>query len=96
LDEFRSLRIEFVSLHEALDTSTPSGKAIFTIAAALTELERGTYRERVVAAIEYDRKHATKSGPSIGRPKAIFRRDHVTGLRVSRLLLAGNRARRRR
>ena len=40
LVEFRSLGIDFVSHQEALDTSTPMGKAMFTIIAAITELER--------------------------------------------------------
>jgi DNA invertase Pin-like site-specific DNA recombinase len=40
LEEFRTLGIEFVSHQEALDTSTPMGKAMFTIIAAMAELER--------------------------------------------------------
>jgi DNA invertase Pin-like site-specific DNA recombinase len=85
LEEFRSLGIEFVSLHEAIDTSTAMGKAMFTVTAAFAELERGTIRERVVAGIEYAKKHGTKSGRSIGRPKAIFRRDQVKVLRAQGL-----------
>ena len=38
LEEFRSLNIDFVSHQEALDTSTPKGKAMFTIVAAMAEL----------------------------------------------------------
>jgi hypothetical protein len=38
LDEFRELGIDFVSLREAVDTSTPLGKATFTIIAAMVEL----------------------------------------------------------
>jgi DNA invertase Pin-like site-specific DNA recombinase len=40
LEEFRSLEIDFISYQEALDTSTPMGKAMFTIIAAMAELER--------------------------------------------------------
>jgi hypothetical protein len=40
LEEFRSLGIDFISYQEALDTSTPMGKAMFTIIAAVAELER--------------------------------------------------------
>src|SRR5215831_15506921 len=82
LDEFRSLGIAFVSRQEALDTSTPMGKAVFTIIAAIAELERGIIRDRVVAGLEYAKKHGTKSGRSIGRPKAVFRRDQVKVLRA--------------
>lgn len=49
LEEFRSLGIDFVSHQEALDTSTPMGKAMFTIIAAMADLERNIIRERVVA-----------------------------------------------
>jgi DNA invertase Pin-like site-specific DNA recombinase len=49
LEEFWSLGIDFVSHQEALDTSTPMGKAMFTIIAAMAELERNIIRERVVA-----------------------------------------------
>jgi DNA invertase Pin-like site-specific DNA recombinase len=48
LEEFKSLGIEFVSHQEALDTSTPMGKAMFTIVAAIAELERSLIRERSV------------------------------------------------
>ena len=48
LEEFRTLGIEFISHQEALDTSTPMGKAMFTIIAAMAELERSVIRERVM------------------------------------------------
>jgi DNA invertase Pin-like site-specific DNA recombinase len=80
-EEFRALGIDFVSCQEALDTSTPMGKAMFTIIAAMAELERSIIRERVVAGLEYARQHGTKSGRAVGRPRAIFRRDEVAALR---------------
>ncbi len=81
LEEFRSLGIDFVSHQEALDTSAPMGKAMFTIIAAMAELERSVIRERVVAGLEYARHHGTKSGKRVGRPKVLFRRDQVSALR---------------
>lgn len=48
LEEFRSLGIDFISHQEALDTSTPMGRAMFTIIAAMAELERSVIRERVM------------------------------------------------
>jgi DNA invertase Pin-like site-specific DNA recombinase len=74
LVQFRSLGIDFISHQEALDTSTPMGKAMFTIIAAMAELERSMIRERIMAGIEYARVRGTKSGRPIGRPRAIFRR----------------------
>jgi DNA invertase Pin-like site-specific DNA recombinase len=81
LAEFRSLGVDFVSCQEALDTSTPMGKAMFTIIGAMAELERNVIRERVVAGMEYARHHGTKTGKAIGRPKRIFDRDKVVQLR---------------
>jgi DNA invertase Pin-like site-specific DNA recombinase len=49
LEEFGALGIDFISHQETLDTSTPMGKAMFTIIAAMAELERSITRERIVA-----------------------------------------------
>ena len=81
LDEFRSLGIDFISHQEALDTSTPMGRAMFTIIAAMAELERSVIRERVIAGLEYARQHGTKSGKPVGRPRAVFRRDQIEELK---------------
>lgn len=64
LEEFQSLGIDFVSLRESVDTSTPTGKAVFTIIAAIGELERSTIRERVIAG----QKAAKRRGVRFGRP----------------------------
>lgn len=81
-EEFRTLGVDFVSHQEALDSSTPMGKAMFTVIAAMAELERSVIRERVIAGLEYARREGTRSGQPIGRPKVIFRRDEVTELRA--------------
>src|SRR5215510_9000190 len=39
LEEFNSLGIDFVSLNESVDTSTPMGKMVFTVIGAVAELE---------------------------------------------------------
>ena len=66
MEEFRQLGVEFVSLREQIDTSTPMGKAMFTIIAAISELERDLIRERVVAGV----RRAQAAGKHCGRPKA--------------------------
>jgi DNA invertase Pin-like site-specific DNA recombinase len=81
LAEFRSLGIGFVSHQEALDTSTPMGKAMFTIIGAMAELERNVIRERVLSGLDYARTHGTKSGKAIGRPRAVFNRARAMELR---------------
>src|SRR5215472_8587743 len=81
LEEFRCLGIDFVSHQEALDTSTPMGKTMFTIVAAMAELERSIIRERVQAGIAHARLRGTKSGNPIGRPRAVFDRAQAVELR---------------
>jgi len=51
-----------------------------TMFAALGELEVETIRERVLAGLDYAKRHGTKSGKAIGRPKRIFNRDEVREL----------------
>jgi DNA invertase Pin-like site-specific DNA recombinase len=82
LEEFRALGIDFISHQESLDTSTPMGKAMFTIIAAMAELERGVVRERVLAGLRYAQQHGTRSGNPIGRPRAVFDRDEARALRA--------------
>ncbi len=81
LEEFRALGIDFVSHQESLDSSTPMGRAMFTIIAAIAELERNIIRERVVAGLEYAHTNGTRSGKPVGRPRKIFRHDLVFELR---------------
>jgi DNA invertase Pin-like site-specific DNA recombinase len=81
LEEFRSLGIDFISHQEALDTLTPMGRAMFTIIAAMAELERSVICERVMAGLQSARQHGTKSGKPIGRPRAVFRRDKIEEMR---------------
>jgi putative DNA-invertase from lambdoid prophage Rac len=81
LEEFRVLGIDFISHQEALDTSTPMGKAMFTIVAAMAELERSIIRERVIAGVEHARRNGTKTGQPVGRPKAVFNRHEAIRLR---------------
>ena len=81
LEEFRALGIDFVSHQESLDSSTPMGRAMFTIIAAIAELERNIIRERVVAGLNYAHTNGTRSGKPVGRPRKIFRHDLVFELR---------------
>ncbi len=81
LEEFKSLGIDFVSYQEALDTSTPMGKAMFTIIAAMAELERAIIGERVMAGLDHAQRNGTKSGKPVGRPRVIVDRDSVVHLR---------------
>ncbi len=68
LEIFHSLDIEFVSLSEQVDTSTPTGKMVFTVLGAVAELERSLIVERVKAGM----RNARAKGKRIGRPPRTF------------------------
>ena len=68
LETFQALGIEFVSLTEGVDTSTPAGKMVFTVLGAVAELERSLICERVRAGL----RNARAKGKRLGRPKKIL------------------------
>lgn len=65
LETFNTLGIGFVSLSEAVDTSTAMGKMVFTVLGAVSELERSLITERVHAGI----RNAKAKGKHCGRPR---------------------------
>ena len=78
LENFRALGVEFVSLSEQIDTSTPTGKMIFTVLGAVAELERSLIAERVRAGL----RHAQAKGKRLGRPKATVNPAQIAALRA--------------
>ncbi|GAB4111959.1 MAG: recombinase family protein [Sandaracinaceae bacterium] len=78
LDEFQALGVEFVSFSESLDTSTPMGRAMFAIVAALAALERDVILER---SIEGQRR-ARARGTHVGRPRSTVDVARVLRLRA--------------
>ena len=64
LETFRALGVEFVSLTEQVDTTTPVGKMIYTVLGSVSELERCLTVERVRAGM----RNARAKGKHIGRP----------------------------
>jgi putative DNA-invertase from lambdoid prophage Rac len=64
LQELRDLDVGFVSLTEALDLTTPSGRAMAGLLAVFAEFEREILRERVRAGLA----HARQIGKRLGRP----------------------------
>jgi DNA invertase Pin-like site-specific DNA recombinase len=83
LEEFNALRIDFISLNESVDTSTPMGKMVFTVIGAVAELERSLIRERVMMGLE----RAKRQGKKLGRPRTPVDREKVTHLRAKGLSL---------
>ena len=83
LEEFGHLGVDFVSVSESIDTSTPMGKMIFTVLGAVAELERNLIRERVVMGLD----RARKQGKKLGRPRTLVDREKVAALRAQGLSL---------
>jgi DNA invertase Pin-like site-specific DNA recombinase len=83
LDEFSALGIDFISLTEGVDTTTPAGQLLFHIVGAVAQFERDLIAERVRAGMA----HARAMGKHIGRPRAAVDADAVNGLRSSGMSL---------
>ncbi len=79
LETFKALGIEFVSLSEQVDTSTPTGKMVFTVLGAVAELERSLIAERVRAGL----RNARAKGKRLGRPRVAVDAATVARLRAS-------------
>lgn len=79
LEDFRALGIEFVSLHEGVDTSTPNGRLVFGIFASIAEFERELIRDRVRSGLA----SAKARGKRLGRPRRIVDDSRIASLRRS-------------
>jgi len=77
LAEFDALGISFVSLTNAIDTTTPAGKLMFSIIGAVAEFERDLIRERVKVGMARAKRQGTRSGKAIGRPSASINMEEV-------------------
>lgn len=62
VEELKGRGIEFRSLHEAIDTASPSGKLQFHIFSALAEFERDLIRERTLAGLKAARARGKVGG----------------------------------
>jgi DNA invertase Pin-like site-specific DNA recombinase len=76
LETFKALGVEFVSFSEQMDTSTPTGKMVFTVLGAVAELERSLIVERVRAGL----RNARSKGKRLGRPPL-----HLDAAKIGRL-----------
>lgn len=81
LETFQAIGVDFISLSESLDTSTPMGKMVFVVLGAVAELERSLIKERVVMGLQ----RAKKQGTVLGRPRLIVDADRIAALRAKGL-----------
>jgi DNA invertase Pin-like site-specific DNA recombinase len=80
LEEFRALSVDFVSVSEGIDTTTPVGKMTFNIIAAIDEFFVDVLKENTRAGLA----SARRRGRRLGRP-----RRHVDVDEARRLLASG-------
>ena len=67
LNDLQSMRFDLMFLQQGMDTSTSSGRMMFSIFGALAEFERNLIRERVIAG----QNRAKARGVKMGRPTKI-------------------------
>lgn len=100
LQELEHLGVGFVSLTEALDMTTPAGRAMAGLLAVFAEFEREILRERVRAGLA----HARENGKRLGRPLTAalhadqirkLRRDGISKSEIARRLNIGRTSVRR-
>ncbi len=78
LEEFNARNVQFISVHEHLDTTTSMGRFVFQIIGAIAEFERELTRERVRSGIA----HARAQGKHLGRPRANLDPSYITKRRA--------------
>lgn len=68
LKELNELGVALVSLTEALDLTTPTGRAMAGLLSVFAEFEREVLRERIIAGLV----QARRKGTPLGRPRSTF------------------------
>ncbi|MBS3789177.1 recombinase family protein [Candidatus Bipolaricaulota bacterium] len=76
--------IDFISIGDSLDTSTPNGKLLFHILSAFAEFEREIIRERMQAG----RERARAEGKELHRPKKELDKERIKKLYTEKGLSA--------
>src|ERR1700752_2740079 len=79
LETFRALKINFVSMIEQIDTTTPAGTFVFHVLAAVAESEGQTIVERVRGGL----RNARAKGKRLGRPTKFVDVDRVQSPRAA-------------
>jgi DNA invertase Pin-like site-specific DNA recombinase len=77
LDEFRDLGVQFVSMQDAIDTGTASGRMLYGVIGAMSQFEAELIRERTIAGLAA----AKRRGVHLGRRRVRFDLDKAVKLR---------------
>jgi len=70
-EHFEERGVEFVSIHDNIDTSTPTGRFFFRMMASIAELERDITSERTKSGLVAARARGRKGGRPQTDPKKI-------------------------
>jgi DNA invertase Pin-like site-specific DNA recombinase len=73
LSDLQAAGIGLYLHQQAIDTTTPEGKAMFGMLGVFAEFERSLITARVRNGIKHAKKHGTKTGRPFGRPKIGYR-----------------------
>ncbi len=79
VEMLQELKVDLFFYREGIDTTTPTGKCVFTILGSVAELERNLIRERVVSGLD----KARRNGVRLGRP-TVMNESMVTAVRLLR------------
>jgi len=78
LEEFQHFGIDFISKTEQIDTSSPTGRVVFTVISAIAEFERSLISERIKAGLP----RAKAQGKRIGQePRPESEKKRILALR---------------
>ncbi len=69
VNKFNEMGVQFVSLHDNIDTTTPQGRVMFNLFASFAEFERELISERTKAGLENARANGRKGGRRPGLSK---------------------------
>jgi DNA invertase Pin-like site-specific DNA recombinase len=75
LGELKGAGADLYFDRQAVDTTTPAGRALFQMLGVFAEFERAIIQERIAAGIARARAKGTRSGKPIGRPPLSADRD---------------------
>ncbi len=90
LHDLQQRGLRFQSLTDAIDTQTPTGRAMLHMVALLAELERGLISERTNAGIRAAQRRGVKCGrkPSLTPRQVTHAREQIEGGKAPREVAA--------
>lgn len=79
LDDLHAVRVDLYLHQQGVDTTTPSGKAMFQMLGVFAEFERSMIRDRVMAGLARARAQGKRPGPALDPVKVEHARTLLAG-----------------